>query len=298
MIDTASIEMDIPLVACPESAAIPSVADIIALCHANGYSTNQLLFPSSESPRYFIKYGSEQAVATQARTQDYIYHHTLRDPAAPRVPRVYLAFSVHGKFASPQEYMVMEYIPHPTVEKWLSRHPEDATIIRPLVVSAVGWILALPVPAATGVGPVGGGVIRHVFFKDQEAPYPFPAVANLQAYVNRALRFAVRDKRVTVDFSAEPLQFCDSDPVDRNFLYDSCTNQLWRVDFEHVSILPSSFAIFGLRAHMDRSVAEMADNLGLTMTENARALYPTAGLLLMCDGGLGRRVAHIHMAYF
>lgn len=60
----------------------------------------------------------------------------------------------------------------------------------------------------------------------------------------QALKWVHPRKNYALDFEAEPLQFYDADPADRNFLYDSATGDLWRVDFEHVGVLPRSFALY------------------------------------------------------
>lgn len=163
-------------------ATVPPLDEIVELCRAAGPRTNQVLYPPN-NPRFFIKYGSKKE--EEARTQDYVYRHAFRadaSTAAPRirVPQVYLAFRRGWS-----SYIVMDYVPLPTVEDWLVQHPEDAATIRPLITSAVGWITNLPLPRDGFLGPVGGGIAKHIFFQDFEAPFPFADAKHVGEYVNK-----------------------------------------------------------------------------------------------------------------
>lgn len=177
-------------------ATVPSLDEIVELCRAAGLRTNQVLYPPN-TPRFFIKYTSGMCgKEEEARTQDYVYRHTLRvdasAAAAPciRVPQVYLAFR-RGWYS----YMVMDYVPLPTVEDWLVQRPEDAATIRPLIVSAVGWIVNLPLPGDGLLGPVGGGTAKHIFFPDFEAPFPFLDAKHIGEYVNKVSTYSAVSAR-------------------------------------------------------------------------------------------------------
>lgn len=155
--------------------------EVIETCRVNGYKTNRAVFPAAGPPRFFIKYGWPGLVPGEARTQNYIYDLAQAHPSAatPRIPQVYFCFSDIGL-----EYSVMDYIPLPTVEHWLSMHPEEEATIRAQIVKAVAWILHLPIPNDQKLGHVGGGCPHHIFFKDWEAPFPFDDVQALEIYIN------------------------------------------------------------------------------------------------------------------
>lgn len=59
---------------------------------------------------------------------------------------------------------------------------------------------------------------------------------------------SVNGRQDKVDFSNEPLMCCFGDVHHSNFPVD-VNRQLWVIDFEHVSVLPSSFMRYVLRAH-------------------------------------------------
>ncbi|KAI0633769.1 hypothetical protein C8Q77DRAFT_1073535 [Trametes polyzona] len=271
----------VPPVGPDGGVSVPLASEIVRLCLANGLDRPSVLYPTTGMPRFFIKYG--RGVEEQGCTQDYVYRHALQDAtgSAPHVPRVYYAFRC-GALG----FVVMEYVPRPTVQQWLADHREDAAVIRPMIASAVDWILKLPVPGDGVVGPVGGGRIMHIFFKDQEAPFPFPDVGVLQQYVNRAIRWGatvMREPFTAVDFGTEPLQFCDSDPADWNFLFDPSSRTLWRVDYEHVCVLPASFAAYALICHHEPEIRRLALVLNVSHTANMEAMARYSREISMCS---------------
>lgn len=92
--------------------------------------------------------------------------------------------------------------------------------------------------------------------------------------------------RTTIDLAGEELSFYHSDIRPDNFLVDE--GGIWMVDFEHVGVLPSSFASYALRT---------ADSMFLPairtlwpVSPNCAKLGRAAGLILQCsDKSLGRR---------
>jgi len=57
--------------------------------------------------------------------------------------------------------MVMDFIVANTVEEWVNKDPSLVEIIRPMIDTAIKWLLSLTVPEDGLLGPVGGGIARH-----------------------------------------------------------------------------------------------------------------------------------------
>ncbi|KAL2007662.1 hypothetical protein VTN00DRAFT_7644 [Thermoascus crustaceus] len=102
---------------------------------------------------------------------------------------------------------------------------------------------------------IGGGRVRHKFFKYSKSPVEYRSVSELENHVNnvdlKTLHWMHRnhpgwDKEPkTVDLSTEKLICCYSDIYRHNFPVDK-QGQVWVVDFDHAGVLPASFMSFAL----------------------------------------------------
>jgi len=137
---------------------------------------------------YFVKYSNYRDLLAEARTQTYLHDLAQANSQAFHVPRVFDAFHDTNRTA----YLVMEYVPPPavTLDVWMrnatsaEERQRRVEIAISKVAAIVSWLHACPLPADAGIGPVGGGVIQHVFFADHSAPMEFASVAALERYVN------------------------------------------------------------------------------------------------------------------
>jgi len=116
---------------------------------------------------YFVKFGHPNEILPEIQTQSYIFDYARSnpDPDAPRIPQV-----VHHFGDSRTEYLVMEFIT-------LTAAPIDRTA------QALVWLSRVPPPPNHVIGPLGGGRIRHKFFKEYKAPLLFSSVEALQRYM-------------------------------------------------------------------------------------------------------------------
>lgn len=119
---------------------------------------------------YFVKYGDEDILATEATTQRYISAYaTATVPGTPRVPKV-LSYFTHQDTA----YLVSEYVK-------LSGSPLDPSS----TAAALKWLADVPLPSDHIFGPLGGGPFSHPFFKNHTAPLNFSSVEALERYIEK-----------------------------------------------------------------------------------------------------------------
>ncbi|KAG6851778.1 hypothetical protein C0991_006225 [Blastosporella zonata] len=152
---------------------------------------------------YFVKYGTPTDLEPETAMQEFIFNHA-QQPQTPRIARI-----VHHFVDEWTMYLVMERIT-------LQKSPPDLAKVE----EAVRWLSEVPLPSNPMLGPVGGGRIRHKFFKDYIAPFNFPDLGSLDAYIKRAyslLSAAAQRKVSPVSVSGDRLIFTQSDMDDSNF---------------------------------------------------------------------------------
>lgn len=122
---------------------------------------------------YFVKYGDYEALWPEIQTQLHVaaYAESLEYASRPRIPKVLHYFEKEKERA----YLVMERIK-------LSHSPPDLPGRMP---EAITWLATVPAPNGHVLGPLGGGHIRHSFFKNYTAPFHFRSVQQLEHYVNQ-----------------------------------------------------------------------------------------------------------------
>jgi len=135
--------------------------------------------------KYFIKFDSPDALRPEFLTQSYIYSFAASNRSgggAPRIPQ-----ALHYFEGEHQAYFVMEYIE-------LS-NPSLISNLAEKTAEALRWLSQVPPPeddigpnSEQVIGPVGGGLIRHGFFKNHTAPLNFSGVDALERYMNRVRR--------------------------------------------------------------------------------------------------------------
>ena len=120
---------------------------------------------------YFVKFGHYEIIWPQIATQLYISDYAESQADAPRIPKVLHHFQGDRR----RTYFVMEYIT-------LTDSPPD---LYERAGEALKWLSSVPAPPNHVIGPLGGGCIRHRFFKDDEAPLLFSSVEALERYMEK-----------------------------------------------------------------------------------------------------------------
>ncbi|KAI6109448.1 hypothetical protein EDD16DRAFT_1886653 [Pisolithus croceorrhizus] len=200
---------------------------------------------------YFVKYGDPETLGPQFETQSYIYEYAKSDPDAPRIPKAIHYFG-------------------------------DRTT---MIAQAVKWLSGVPPPPGPVIGPLGGGHIRHKFFKDFMAPLPFRSVAALERYMQKAyttLLSPQRQERVApVRICSDRLMFTQSDMDPSNFGVDE-HGKTTMMDFGAIGLLPESFAAHTMSTR-DKRLAPIASCLGLSRSANASMAAISSHLWMTSD---------------
>ena len=121
---------------------------------------------------YFVKFDNIKSLEPEVATQRYISAYAEAHPELPGTPRIpKVLFSFQREWTM---YMVMEYI-------HLAESPPDLE----KRADALIWLSKVPPPPNHLLGPLGGGRIRHQFFKDYKAPLHFSSVEALERFIER-----------------------------------------------------------------------------------------------------------------
>ena len=145
---------------------LPSQENIIAACAKNGDKTQQLTYLSKDR-KFFIKYGFTVTVG-EANTQRYFYKKIPSQCGTTvKIPKIYRAFETRGR-----TYIVMKYI---DIVGYASDEERA---------NAVAQLVSIEPPSGAALGPIGGGLVKHCFFTDNEAPEQFLTVHEIQTYIN------------------------------------------------------------------------------------------------------------------
>ncbi|KAG5638515.1 hypothetical protein H0H81_012152 [Sphagnurus paluster] len=141
-------------------------------------------------------------------------------------------------------------------------------------------LLRCPLPEGNRIGPVGGGCIQHKFFAMEEAAVPFVDATALEKFVNEALVRRPRRPQDRVDLKTEALFLSHSDVTLKNFLWDPVAERVWMVDYQHVNILPQSFASFYLHRSSDPFVKAVAAKIDFPVSSKLDLLMQAAYIVL------------------
>ncbi|KAJ7262661.1 hypothetical protein B0H12DRAFT_1201281 [Mycena haematopus] len=213
---------------------------------------------------YIVKFGSPRTLWPEIATLLYIseYAQSHADtPRMPRIPKVICHFEHKWTM-----YLVMETITLVDTPPDLERTAE-----------ALRWLSGVPAPAGHVFGPLGGGPIRHSFFKDFKAPLVFSSIQALERYIEKGggLFSKLATERVgPVSLSGERLMFMQADMHPSDFGVDDHGNTVL-MDFGQIAILPESFAVYAIR---DRALLA---SLGLSRNSNTASMAAIFSCLWM-----------------
>ncbi|KAJ3511202.1 hypothetical protein NLJ89_g4239 [Agrocybe chaxingu] len=225
-------------------------------------------------PDYFVKYDDKESLWPQIATQLYIYNYAESQADTPRIPKVIH----HFEGDQGRAYLVMEYIK-------LTDSPPD---LHERTAEALRWLSGVPAPPNHVIGPLGGGCIRHSFFKDNEAPLLFSSIEALERYMEKGrsrLSRLANPPVKPVRISGERLIFTQPDIPPSNFGVDEDRKTVL-LNFEETALLPESFAMYSMSS--DASFAAVADSLGWSGSSNLASMAAISHCLWMtADPELG-----------
>ncbi|KAF9519852.1 hypothetical protein BS47DRAFT_1481746 [Hydnum rufescens UP504] len=225
----------------------------------------RIVFSSLEpafSHQYIIESCSERYGNYTARTQAHFYDQAQQSPNAPRVARVYEVFD-DGRSST---YLVMEFLSAPSFEVLINAagsSPECESLRATAIF-----------PRVDSIGPVGGGNIQHIFFNMEEAPIAFATSGALETYVNKALSSLPGKIKHCVTLTTEARLYCPSDVAFRNFLWDGKVVSF--VDWQHVNLLPQSFASYYFHSTADKVVKAVASRISLQRSTKLKLIDAAA----------------------
>jgi hypothetical protein len=218
-------------------------------------------------------------------TQVYIYHYAESQVDAPRIPKVIHHFQGDHR----RGYLVMEHL------KLRGSSPPD---LPERIAEALKWLSGVPAPSNHVIGPLGGGRIRHRFFKDDEAPLLFSSIEALERYMEKVhpclyllkhpltcnlgqgrTRLSSLSRRPVkpVSISGERLIFTQSDMDTSNFGVDEDGNTVL-LDFGQIGLLPESFVMY-IMCSGTSFTASVAKSLGWSGSFNLTSMAVSSGCL-------------------
>ncbi|KAF9814929.1 hypothetical protein IEO21_04873 [Rhodonia placenta] len=245
--------------------------------------------------KYFVKFKETRFLWPEIATHVYISEYAQSQPETPGMPRI--SKVIHHFTDQNMMYMVMEHIT-------LTDTSPDPTKIA----EALRWLSEVPAPPDHVFGPLGGGVIRHSFFKDYEAPLVFSSIEALERYIEKVrsclyfldppltsnlgqagtyLSKLRRTPLERVSLSGERLMFTQPDMHPSNFGVDEHGNTVL-MDFGEIAMLPESFVAFTLASYESQAASATARSIGLSRRSHLRSMAVIASVLWMiADPRLG-----------
>jgi hypothetical protein len=243
---------------------------------------------------YFVKFGDPDDLWPELQTQSYIFDYARSNPYpdAPRIPQV-----VHHFGDSRTKYLIMEFIT-------LRAAPLD---LIDRTAQALVWLSSVPPPPNHVIGPLGGGRIRHQFFKDYTAPLLFSSVEALQLYMRKVclcFRFLIIHRSLTcnlgqaytllsaraqkqlspVEICNDRLMFTQSDMHPSNFGVDQHGKTVL-MDFAEIGLLPETFVAHTMSS--EKRLAPITIALSLSGSSNASMAAVSSLLWMVASPKLG-----------
>jgi hypothetical protein len=155
--------------------------DIAEICaeheqsHGRDAGYRACAFIEAKESKYFIKFDAARRLRPEFTTQSYIHDYAARHENGPRIPQ-----ALHYFETNKTAFLVMERI-----ELTL---PFLVTNLAERTAQALDWLSKVSAPSGDVLGPIGGGLIRHRFFKHNQAPLAFSSIDALERYMNQVRR--------------------------------------------------------------------------------------------------------------
>ncbi|KAK4161352.1 hypothetical protein QBC43DRAFT_243759 [Cladorrhinum sp. PSN259] len=298
MTRTASIPPPDPNAAARQFAQTISEDDL--LDRARGNYTNFFLYPP-EQPVVFVKFGYGDQKQAEGDMQilafNWMRQERQRDPRCNiHVPEVFKIFSRDS-----MTVIIMQLLVGPVGIVAFFRKLDTATwkryepVLYAMVGQGVRMLSRMPVPDGATPGPFTRAkrIIKHLIFKDQEAPVVYPTISDLEDHLNRVADLACRGKPHARIVLEDQLIYSYTDFNDDNFMFaiePDGTLRLYIVDFEHVSFLPPSFLAYAVHDPGDRwfLCPPIAETFGNTLPQrNISMLNEIRGLFQISTRRLG-----------
>ncbi|ROV95915.1 hypothetical protein VSDG_05148 [Cytospora chrysosperma] len=228
--------------------------------------------PDSKDPSFLVKYSKDYTrwlLESEMRNQKFAFD-ALRERGPQQfpgllvcVPEIFKDFEYRGYY-----FLVMEFVPGRTLVEvgkeernalaaaaagaGAGDRAESQLVKRLYRCVAEGIrLLSVKAPPGTKPGPVGGGRIRHPFFKDSESRIPYRDMKMLETHLNKVLRMRTRGdpNPPTISLDRE-LEFYYADLYGGNFIFTNVANHtvLYILDFDEAGFLPHSFMSFMLHS--------------------------------------------------
>ncbi|OIW30066.1 hypothetical protein CONLIGDRAFT_356658 [Coniochaeta ligniaria NRRL 30616] len=274
----------------PPNTDLPTAHELLDLCDLKPPRGSITLPTGSESPVFWVKYG--RAVYWNEVVAQAMAHCELPRLGSPvRAPAVYYACTYKST-----TFIVMEHIPGKTSRQRLreakSKAEEEHVI--DLVALSLSELHRIPIPSGSRPAAVDGGRVRHALFSDREAPRHYENVDQIEIHFNEYFEWlkvvAKRSEQRITNLSLEPMVFCHSDLWADNFMIDD-TGRAVVIDFDDVSILPSSFAKCALQDNNRRLGFDVSQRVWVPTAEgvdNTQALATVEGRMPIASAFLYR----------
>jgi hypothetical protein len=175
---------------------LPTAAELVSLykeTNPHGYTIGVPYPPRTESPVFWIKYGS--SVVWNELAGQKMAHDGLRAVGSQvRAPAVYYGCHVAIPYKDDPDgwpahltYVVMEYVPGRTAAQRLQDAVND-DVMRDLVYSRIAFALSelhrIPVRQDSRPAAVNGGRIRHELFDDNQASLHYRNISELEQHLD------------------------------------------------------------------------------------------------------------------
>ncbi|PBP16597.1 hypothetical protein BUE80_DR012673 [Diplocarpon rosae] len=228
---------------------LPSDEEIILLCR-----NPQSLYGRGSAKildSVFVKFGLG-IMPAEAATLKYVWEQV--DHNVLRVPQPYRYFQDNS--LGPEliiGYLVMEYIDGISLSRYLEyATAEEQEAVIDAVVGLLNQLARVPVPAAQGPGPVGGGPPRGYLWSDGGIMSSFESLMDMESWLNRILMdYQPGYKGDLFDFTSSNLYLCHTDLAPRNLIRQQ-NGQLVVLDWGSAGFFPRVFEIYAFRTRADR----------------------------------------------
>ncbi|KAL1876359.1 hypothetical protein VTK73DRAFT_9538 [Phialemonium thermophilum] len=223
-------------------------------------SNDELVRLFSEAPKLFdygtstvvrlskslVMKGGESVTMAEARNMIFATR-TLKLPV-PAVHRTFAVDTLEPRCAQPVkcQFIVMDYIPGPTVEDcWNTLEEADRQSVTSQVASMINTMQKVSLPPATPPGPIGGtdGALFHGFWFTDNGAGPFTSLRDLQEWCNHKLDVCIRLHQLppcAPRFRFQSLVLTHQDIAPRNLILDAA-GKVWLIDWDLGGAYPPGF---------------------------------------------------------